>query len=79
MKLLATSLLTLALLLPVATTAQQEENYDYWQHQRQMVRRGQQAVMMCNGLFASNRTLAQVFDQELAFLPEPVGTAEGGD
>lgn len=79
MKLLATSLLTLALLLPVATTAQQEENYDYWQHQRQMVRRGQQAVMMCNGLFASNRTLEQVFDQELAFLPEPVGTAEGGD
>ena len=79
MKLLATSLLTLALLLPVATTAQQEENYDYWQQQRQMVRRGQQAVMMCNGLFASNRTLEQVFDQELAFLPEPVGTAEGGD
>jgi len=34
---------------------------------------------MCNGLFTSNRTLEQVFDQELAFLRQPVGTARGGD
>jgi CubicO group peptidase (beta-lactamase class C family) len=35
--------------------------------------------MMCNGLFTSNRTVEQVFAQELKFLPEPVGTAAGGD
>jgi CubicO group peptidase (beta-lactamase class C family) len=44
-----------------------------------MIRRGQQAVFMCNGLFTSNRSLEQVFAQELAFLPEPIGTPEGGD
>ena len=59
--------------------AQQEDTYDYWQQQRRMVRHGQQALLMCNGLFTSNRTLEQVFAQELAFLPEPVGTAGGGD
>ncbi|MCY4077346.1 MAG: hypothetical protein OXH04_18170, partial [Acidobacteria bacterium] len=59
--------------------AQQKETYDYWQHQRRMVRHGQQAIFLCNGLFTSNRTLEQVFAQELAFLPEPVGTAAGGD
>jgi len=45
----------------------QEESYDYWHPQREMIRRGQQAVFMCNGLFTSNRTLEQVFAQELAF------------
>lgn len=59
--------------------AQQQETYDYWQFNREIVRRGQQAVFMCNGLFTSNRTLEQVFEQELAFLADPVGTAEGGD
>ena len=34
---------------------------------------------MCNGLFTSNRTLDQVFDQELAYLRTPVGSADGGD
>ncbi len=62
-----------------AAGSQQKETYDYWQHQRQMVRHGQQAIFQCNGLFTSNRTLEQVFAQELAFLPEPVGTAAGGD
>ena len=79
MKNLARSLFTLTLLLPLATFAQQQESYDYWQHQRAMVARGQQAVFMCNGLFTSNRTLEQVFDKELAFFREPIGTAEGGD
>ena len=44
-----------------------------------MVRQGQQAIFLCNGLFTSNRTLEQVFAQELAYLTEPVGTPEGGD
>lgn len=66
-------------LLPVSGFAQQADSYDYWAPQRAMVQRGQQAVFMCNGLFTSNRTLEQVFQQELAFLRQPVGTAEGGD
>ena len=69
----------LALGMPALSLAQQDEAYDYWQPQREMVRRGQQAVFMCNGLFTSNRTLEQVFEKELAFLPDPIGTAEGGD
>ncbi len=71
--------LALALLLPAYAGAQQEENYDYWRFNRDMVRHGQQAILLCNGLFTSNRTLEQVFDEELAFLREPVGTARGGD
>ena len=66
-------------LIPILAVAQQEETYDYWQHQRDMVRRGQQAIFMCNGLFTSNRSLEQVFEQELAFFREPIGTSEGGD
>ena len=73
------ALVGLALLLPVSAVAQQEETYDYWQFQRQMIRQGQQAVFMCNGLFTGNRTIENVFAQELAFLPDPVGTAGGGD
>ena len=57
----------------------EETTYDYWQHQQQMVRQGQQATMMCNGLFTSNRTLEQLFEQELRLLREPIGTASGGD
>lgn len=64
----------------VPASAQQiEETFDYWGPQRDMVRYGQQAILMCNGLFTSNRTLEQVFEQELAFFPQPVGTARGGD
>ena len=67
-------------LLPWLTAgAQQVEAYDYWPFNREMVRYGQQALMTCNGLFTSNRTLEQVFAQELAFLPDPVGTPQGGD
>lgn len=73
------SFFIISLLFPVAVFSQQQENYDYWQHQREMVARGQQAIFMCNGLFTSNRTLEQVFRQELAFLSDPVGTAAGGD
>jgi len=74
--------IVLALLLPAAAGAQQqqqENNYDYWRPQRDMIRYGQQAILMCNGLFTSHRTLEQVFAQELAFLPQPVGTPRGGD
>ena len=67
------------LVLAAPTLAQTQSSFDYWQFNRELIRRGQQAVFMCNGLFVSNRTLGQVFEQELAYLPEPVGTAAGGD
>ena len=63
----------------LSTQAQQQDIYDYWQPQREMISRGQQAVFMCNGLFTSKRTLEQVFADELAFLPNPLGTPKGGD
>ena len=69
----------LSLVLSADGFAQQAENYDYWAPQRAMVQRGQQAVFMCNGLFTSQRTLEQVFSQELAFLRAPIGTVLGGD
>ena len=90
MKRLVALLIVLAVLSPAAAVAQrpgapqpdagaQQERYDYWRPQRDMVRYGQQAILMCNGLFTGNRTLEQVFAQELAFLPQPVGTSRGGD
>ena len=57
----------------------QEESWDYWAPQREMVRRGQQAILTCNGLFTSGRTLEQVYERELAFFAEPIGTPAGGD
>jgi CubicO group peptidase (beta-lactamase class C family) len=68
-----------ALLLPTSGHAQQEESYDYWRSQRDMIQNGQQAIFMCNGLFTSNRTLEQVFDKELRYISQPVGTPRGGD
>ena len=70
-------LIALWLVAPVAT--QQRPAYDYWRAQRQMIERGEQAIFMCNGLFTSNRTLEQVFAQELKYLREPIGTPSGGD
>ena len=55
--LLVTAALGGIALLPEAAMAQQERSYDYWHHQREMIRRGQQAVFMCNGLFTSQRTI----------------------
>jgi CubicO group peptidase (beta-lactamase class C family) len=58
----------------------QQERYDYWKFNRELIRRGQQAILMCNGLFTSNRTLEQVFEHELAFFSgEAIGTPQGGD
>ncbi len=71
--------LTLVLFFTVTAAAQQQETYDYAGCSRQMIQRGVQAILMCNGLFTSERSLDQVFEQELAYLKEPVGTARGGD
>ena len=58
---------------------QQEEPFDYWTWNRKMIRHGVQAILTCNGLFTSDRTLDQVFDQELKYLNNPLGDASGGD
>ena len=79
MKRFSRLLVALALLLPIQASSQQEETYDYWRFNRNMIQYGQQAILMCNGLFTSGRTLEQVFDQELAYLRQPVGTPRGGD
>ena len=81
MKRLPPELAAVALVPPVHAPAasQQEETYDYWRFNRDMIQHGIQAILMCNGLFTSNRTLEQVFEQELAYLRQPVGTARGGD
>ena len=76
--------LLLAFLCSNASLAQQEETYDYFGANREMIRNGVQAVLMCNGLYTSNRTLREVYRHELAYLaPErfvgPVGTAAGGE
>ena len=55
------------------------QSYDYFDANRELIRRGVQAVLTCNGLFTSGRTLQQVFDQELAYMGPHVGTAAGGD
>lgn len=73
----ALALLSLIFINPAL--AEQEESYDYFSTNRTMIRNGVQAVLMCNGLFTSKRTIEQVFAQELAYLREPVGTADGGE
>ncbi|MCZ6915579.1 MAG: serine hydrolase [Gemmatimonadetes bacterium] len=79
MKRFLTTLAGLSLLCAASGSAQQEETYDYWRFNREMIQHGLQAVLMCNGLFTSGRTLEQVFAQELAYVRQPVGTARGGD
>lgn len=73
------SIALLAYLASVPVPAQPVVEFDYFTANRTMIRNGVQAVLMCNGLFTSHRTLEQVFAQELAYLPEPVGSATGGD
>jgi CubicO group peptidase (beta-lactamase class C family) len=79
MKSLITLFPAVLLFTTMPSGAQQEATYDYWQTNRTMVRYGQQAIFMCNGLFTSNRTLDRIFAQELAFLPNPIGTPRSGD
>ncbi len=79
MKRFLTTLAGLSLLCATSASAQQEETYDYWRFNRDMIQHGVQAILMCNGLFTSGRTLEQVFAQELAYLRRPVGTARSGD
>jgi len=69
----------MGLLTTCTSQAEQGENFDYFAANRTTIRNGIQAVLTCNGLFTSDRSLEQIFDQELAYLPNPVGTIEGGE
>ena len=67
-------------LAAVLTALNASAQYDYFDHNRQLIRNGVQAVLSCNGLFTSHRTIDQVFSDELAYLGERViGTASGGN
>ncbi len=73
-------LLTFSLVArPSPVQAQQRESWDYFAPQREMIQRGVQAILMCNGLFTGERSLKAVFEQELAYLDDPVGSPAGGD
>ncbi len=76
-RLLVTPLLLAAALGP-GTPALGAAEFDYFGPNRQLIRNGVQAVLSCNGLFTSHRSLEQVFRQELAYLNPPLGTAAGG-
>jgi len=65
--------------LALCATAQQLESYDYFKANRDMIANGVQAILTCNGLFTSGRTIEQVYDMELKYLPRPIGNANGGD
>ncbi len=70
-------LILLIAICPTPTTqAQQPQQYDYFQANRTMIRNGVQSVLMCNGLFTSQRSLQQVFAQELAYLTGRLGNPE---
>lgn len=74
-----TYLSLLFLVSSISLFAQQQEQYDYFRSNRDMIQNGVQAILTCNGLFTSERTLEQVYAQELKYLKQPLGTASGGD
>ncbi|MEM9314209.1 MAG: serine hydrolase [Pseudomonadota bacterium] len=45
--------------------------FDYFAANRQMISNGVQALLSCNGLYTSRRSIEQVLDQELAYLDDP--------
>ncbi len=74
-----TMLLLAILLAGRPVIAEQSDSHDYFTDNREMIRNGVQAILMCNGLFTSHRSIELVFAQELAYLDEPVGSVEGGE
>ena len=72
-------LLTTLLITTTSLFSQQKEQFDYFKANREMIGSGVQAILTCNGLFTSERTIEQVYDKELKYLPQPIGTAKGGD
>lgn len=76
-RVIASALLLIA--MQVTGAPETDGNYDYFAASRQLIRNGVQAVLTCNGLFTSQRSIEQVFAQELAYLGDRVlGDAAGG-
>ncbi len=51
---------------------QQIDDYDYHETAEMLINYGTQALIICNGLFVSNRTLEQIYEQELKLHMMPV-------
>ncbi|MDX1404778.1 MAG: serine hydrolase [Woeseiaceae bacterium] len=75
---LARTLALLGVLVGSTALGQQQDSYDYFQANRQMIRNGMQALLMCNGLFTGGRTLDDVIEQELAYMQDPRMIGAGG-
>ena len=58
--------LSLLFALTLPAHAEQLDSFDYFNANRVMIANGVQAILMCNGLFTSERPLDLVFNQELA-------------
>ena len=74
----------ISITLLLCTSINIQASYDYFSVNRQLVRNGMQAVLMCNGLYTSHRQLGGIFEQELAYLAGErfggiVGDVDGGD
>ncbi len=52
-------------LAPARGLAQTPDSFEYHQPTQMLVHMGTQALMLCNGLFVSDRTLEQIYAQEL--------------
>ena len=65
-----------AIVLTAATIGLSAQNaYDYHRTASEIVWRGTQALKLCNGLFVSNRTIDQIYAQELGGLGTPIARA----
>jgi CubicO group peptidase (beta-lactamase class C family) len=62
-----------AVVIGIATGSTAAQNaLDYHPATREIVWRGTQALKLCNGLFVSNRTLDQIYAQELTGMGDPM-------
>lgn len=61
-------------IFPSAVLGQQAESFDYWKGNKEMIWRGVQSFMLCNGVFTSERSVDQVIEQELAYVRGRAGT-----
>ena len=62
----------MVLLVAPPLHAQPADDYNYHRPNELMVTYGRQALMLCNGLFVSDRTVEQVYEQELKLYRQPV-------
>jgi CubicO group peptidase (beta-lactamase class C family) len=64
----------LALAASALPAAAAESHLPYLDGPRAIIQRGVQAVLLCNGVFTSERPLEAVFREELAYLKAPLGS-----